>query len=70
MVMATKKEAASAKVTVRPKGRKTWPMMPPMRPTGRKTATVVTVLAKMAMLTSRVPSTAARQRSSPRWMWR
>ena len=36
----------------------------------KKTITVVTVEARMAMDTSRVPTSTACFRSSPRWMWR
>ena len=67
---ATKYEAASANVTVRAKGRKNSPMMPPISPSGKKTATVVAVEARIAVFTSPVPTITASFKSSPRWMWR
>jgi hypothetical protein len=57
-------------VTVRAKGRKNWLVMPPMKPSGRKTATVTRVLEVIALETSRVPLNTASVRPSPRWMWR
>ena len=69
-VSATSSDASSAKVTVSAKGRKKAPTSPPMKASGMKTTTVVSVEAKMAGVTSAVASSAARQRSLPAWMWR
>ena len=48
-VSAQTSEASRAKVTVRAKGRKNWLTMPPTKPSGRKTATVVSVELVMAL---------------------
>ena len=58
-------EASSAKVTVSAKGRKNWLTMPPTKPSGRNTATVVRVLLVMAPATSRVPDSTASPMASP-----
>ena len=52
-------------MTVSAKGRKNWLTMPPTKPSGRKTATVVMVLLVMAPATSRVPEDTAAPISSP-----
>ena len=54
-IRATARLHSSAKVTVRANGLKNSEARPWMRPSGRKTATVVSVLAVMAPATSRVP---------------
>ena len=69
-VRATSSEASRAKVTARPKGRKNWLTMPPTKPSGRKTATVVIVELVMAPATSLVPLRTAVCLSSPRPRWR
>ena len=69
-VRATSSEASSAKVMARPKGRKNWLTMPPMKPSGRNTATVVMVELVMAPATSRVPLMTASCTESPRPRWR
>ena len=65
-VSATSSDASSAKVTVSAKGRKNWLTMPPTKPSGRNTATVVRVLLVMAAATSRVPDRTASPMASPR----
>ena len=69
-VSAQTSEASRAKVTVRAKGRKNWLTMPPTKPIGRKTATVVIVELVMALATSRVPDMHASLIGSPRPRWR
>ena len=63
-------EASSANVTVSANGRKNWLTRPPTKPSGRNTATVVSVLAVIAPATSRGPLVTAVRRSSPRARWR
>ncbi len=65
-VRATNSEASRANVTVSAKGRKNWLTMPPTKPSGRNTATVVSVLLVMAPATSRVPVRTASPIGSPR----
>src|SRR5660398_206223 len=67
MVKATSRLARSAKVTVRAKGRKNSDEIPCTKPRGRKTATVVSVLAVIAADTSLVAVLAAVMGSSPSW---
>ena len=62
---ATARLHSSAKVTVSANGRKNSDASPWTKPSGRKTATVVSVLAVMAPATSRVPVYAARRMVSP-----
>jgi hypothetical protein len=69
-VSAQASEASSANVTVNAKGRKNCETRPPTKPSGRKTATVVRVLAVIAPATSRGPLIAAVSRSSPSERWR
>ena len=69
-VRATRRDAISANVTVRAKGRKKAPTSPWMNASGTKTTTVVMVEAKIAGPTSVVASSAARHLSRPAWMWR
>ncbi len=69
-VSAISKLASSANVTVRANGRKNSEARPWTKPRGRKTATVVSVLAVMARATSRVPLYAAEWMSSPSWRCR
>ncbi|MNR15757.1 hypothetical protein D3C85_1323130 [compost metagenome] len=52
-------EISTATVTARPNWWKNLPMMPPMKPTGRNTATMVSVVASTARPISLVPSSAA-----------
>ncbi len=68
-VMATTKEASKAKVTARANGRKNSPTRPPMNARGRNTATAARVDDRMAVATSRVPSTADWKRGLPRREW-
>ena len=63
-------DASSANVTVSANGRKNWLTRPPTKPSGRKTATVVSVLAVIAPATSFGPLRTAVMRSSPRARWR
>ena len=63
-------DASRANVTVSAKGRKNWLTRPPTNPSGRKTATVVSVLAVMAPATSLGPLMDAVSRSSPIALWR
>ena len=65
-VSATSSEASSANVTARPKGRKNWLTMPPTKPMGRNTATVVIVLLVMAFDDLRVPVRTESRTESPR----
>ena len=69
-VSAQMSEASSANVTVNAKGRKNWLTMPPTKPSGRNTATVVRVLAVIAPATSFGPLSDAVIRSSPIARWR
>ena len=64
-ISATARLQSSAKVTVYANGRKNSEASPCTRPSGRKTATVVKVLAVIAPATSRVPVYAARRTLSP-----
>jgi hypothetical protein len=64
-VSAQTSEASRANVTVSAKGRKNWLTMPPTKPIGRKTATVVRVELVIAPATSRGPWSTAVRRSSP-----
>ena len=54
-VSAQTSDASSANVTVSANGRKIWLTRPPTKPIGRKTRTVVSVLAVIAAATSRGP---------------
>ena len=58
-------EQKMRKTMVRQKSLKIWPAMPPVRPSGRKTATVVSVEAVSESVTSFVPSTQLVMRSCP-----
>ncbi len=69
-VRAQTSDASRAKVTVSAKGRKNWLTRPPTKPSGRKTATVVSVELVMALATSRVPEMTASRIESPRPRWR
>jgi hypothetical protein len=69
-VRAHTSEASRANVTVSANGRKNWLTSPPTKPSGRKTATVVSVLAVIAEATSRGPRVTAVSRSSPIARWR
>ena len=70
---ATTRLASRANVTVSANGRKNSEARPLTNPSGRKTATVVSVLAVIAPATSRVPVKAAERMLSPscrcRWMF-
>ena len=57
-------------MTVSENDRKNWLTNPPAKPSGRKTATVVSVLAVIAPATSRGPSVTAVSRSWPSARWR
>ena len=69
-VSATSVEATSETHTVWAKGRKNWPTTPGRNPSGMNTATVVSVDATMAGLTSWVASITATARGLPFWMCR
>lgn len=64
-VRETMRDASSAAVTVRLKEPNSSPTMPPVRPMGRKTATVVRVEDVTAPATSRTALRMASSRSSP-----
>lgn len=64
-VSDTSSDASSAAVTVRLKEPNSAPTMPPVRPTGRNTATVVSVEAVTAPATSLTAVRMASLRSSP-----
>ena len=57
---ATSSEASTAADTVTPKGAKYWPTKPPMKLTGRNTATMVAVMATTAKPMASDASSAAR----------
>ncbi|MBK8230220.1 MAG: hypothetical protein IPK72_06460 [Candidatus Eisenbacteria bacterium] len=61
----TKSETATANATVMPNSLKNWPTIPPMKPTGMKTAKVEQVVARTARPISLVPRRAAARWSSP-----
>ena len=67
---ATARLHSRAKVTVSANGRKNSEARPCTNPSGRKTATVVRVLAVIAPATSRVPVYAAWRMLSPSCRWR
>ena len=58
-VKLTKSETSTAKATVTPNWKKILPIMPPMKATGKNTATTAIVVAKTARPISLVPSDAA-----------
>lgn len=64
-VRETSSEASRAAVTVSEKEPKSSPIMPPTRPIGRKTATVVSVEEVTAPATSLTAVMMAASRSSP-----
>lgn len=64
-VSETSREASSAAVMVSENEPKSWPTMPPTRPMGRKTATVVRVAEVTAPATSLTAVMIAAWRSSP-----
>ncbi len=64
-VSDTSRDASRAAVTVRLKEPNSSPTMPPTRPIGRKTATVVSVEEVTAPATSRTALRMASWRSSP-----
>ncbi len=64
-VSDTSRDASSAAVTVRLNAPNSSPTMPPTRPIGRKTATVVSVADVTAPATSRTAFMIASWRSSP-----
>ncbi len=64
-VSATSSDASSATVTVIANGANNWPIMPPTNAIGRNTATVVSVDAVTAPLTSRTAVRTAWRFSSP-----
>ena len=57
-------------MTVSANGRNSWDTMPPTRPSGRNTPTVVTVAAVIAPATSLGPLIDAARRDSPMARWR
>ena len=57
-------------MTVSANGRNSWDTMPPTRPSGRNTPTVVTVAAVIAPATSLGPLIDAERRDSPMARWR
>ena len=57
-------------MTVSANGRKNWLTMPPTKPSGRNTPTVVMVAAVIAPATSFGPLIDAVRRSSPMARWR
>ena len=63
--MAITREPRMRKEMVRQKSSKSIPAMPPVRPRGRKTATVVRVDAVREVKTSFVPSTQDSRRLRP-----
>ena len=69
-VRATTSDTATATATARAMSRNNCPASCRMNRTGTNTATVVSVEATMAPLTSRPPSTAARRRPLPISRWR
>ena len=56
---ATTREKITATETVRPNSLKNWPGMPGMKETGRKTATIVEVVATTARPMESAPTRAA-----------
>ena len=64
-VKETMRETAMAAAEVRPNEDMKRPTMPPMKPTGRKTASRLKVVARTASPISRVPSMAAWKGCSP-----
>ncbi len=70
MVTAMKREASNEMHTVSESGRASLPAILSERLMGRKTATVVSVLAVMARPTSEAPITAASCRGDPSSRWR
>ena len=69
-VRATSSENSTATVTVKPKGRKNSPGMPPMNATGMNTAHIVSVVATTARPISIAASVAASQRRLALRKWR
>ena len=69
-VNETNIDRVTAKATVIPNCLKNRPMIPPMKPTGRNTATMVKVVAATASPISAVPSKAACLWSLPLAWWR
>ena len=69
-VNATSSEIDTAKAMVSANDLKNCPTMPVMKPTGRKTARIVSVVAITASPISLVPFRAAVVGSSPCSMWR
>ena len=63
---ATKSEIITAALMVMPNWRKNWPTMPLTNATGRKTATMVSVVASTLSAISLVPRSAAVNGSTPR----
>ena len=58
-VRATSREMSTEAETVMPKGLKNCPIVPPMLPTGKNTATIVKVAAETVKPISEVASNAA-----------
>ena len=69
-VMEIMSEIEIVIATVTPKELKKRPIMPPMKATGTKTASVVAAPASTAKATSLVPSSAARKALLPDSLWR
>jgi hypothetical protein len=69
-VKDTNSEIRTAAETMRPNWKKKRPMMPPMKATGRNTATMQKVVASTASPISLVPSMAAWRCDLPKPMWR
>jgi hypothetical protein len=69
-VKETNSEIRTAAETITPNWKKNRPMMPPMKATGRKTATMQKVVASTASPISSVPSIAAWRCVLPNPMWR
>ena len=69
-VKETNSEISTAAETMMPNWKKKRPMMPPMKATGRNTATMQKVVASTASPISLVPSSAAWRCVLPKPMWR
>ena len=69
-VKLTNIDISTAATMVRPNSWKNLPMMPPMNPMGRKTATIESVVASTASPISCVPSMAAWKGVLPMCRWR
>ena len=65
MVMATSSEAAWLTLMVMARSLNSWPSRPSMNSTGRKIATLVSIDANSAGITSRAPSSVASQALRP-----